>query len=265
MAYCTTCKKSFSEEETVCPVCQTPLSEDFPAEPDEPMELVSCMEDTSLALRFMDFLKENGIHDYTMSESKDKSSMEILVPKKQLERSKKLLNSFLLENTGDIPDFAEEDTPVRAEKSMSERYEDAKSSAMTFLPVGILGLGVSILCMMGIVKLPLSTLSLYVLAAICVAAIIYGAINAACISKYKTNAESENSLMEDCRSWCREHLHADQIDNAIPGVLGEEKEIRYFKRTEYMKSMIHHEFPNLATGLLEEFCDEFYETLFQDF
>ena len=263
MAYCPNCKKTFSDEEKLCPDCHIELLDDSAM---IPMVVLTRMEDTSLSLRFMEFLKENQVHDYTMSESPDQEAMEILVPENQLDRSKKLLNSFLLENTGDIHAFSEDSIPSSglSKKSMSEQYEDAKSAAVTFLSVGILGLGFAILSLLGILSLPLSTLSLWLLLVICIASIVYGAVSASKIKVLEPLAQSENDLMEQCRSWCAEHLHADEIDHSIPGIFSEETEARYFKRIDHMKAMIHHKFPDLRTELLDEFCDELYENIFSE-
>ncbi|MCH5341191.1 MAG: hypothetical protein J1E01_06975 [Acetatifactor sp.] len=147
----------------------------------------------------------------------------------------------------------------------SQRADDNRSSGWMLLILGLLGLTMVILGITGVIHLRLSNPYLFygVMGAIFLFFLIAGVISIKNASLFARKAKSENSLRSTMLDWCREALHAEEIDNQVktPGML---KEVLYFNRTAYIKDRLNHQFVNLDQDFLDHFVDDqVYELIFE--
>lgn len=79
---------------------------------------------------------------------------------------------------------------------------------------------------------------------------------------FARKAESENSLRSTLLNWCRENLHAEEIDSEVDAE-GVGEEVLYFSRTAYIRERLNRQFINLDQDFLERFVDDHvYEMIF---
>ncbi len=165
-------------------------------------------------------------------------------------------------------------------RNSAERAEDNKSSAWTLLSVGVLGIVVLILIMMGVLPIQLYGVTKYliygVMFALFILFIVMGIISLRNSKIFAQKAESEVTLSDSMKEWCRANINAEQLDAILFGESdtadaedeepGEEitSEAKYFKRIIAIKHMLADKFMNLDEGFLEDFVDNIYEEIFED-
>jgi len=148
----------------------------------------------------------------------------------------------------------------------SERASENRSSAWILLIVGIIGITVVILGTVGLLPFRLGNPYLFygVMGAVFILFLVAGVISMKNAWLFAKKAESENSLRSTLLDWCRESLGAESIDAAVRAE-GDTEEILYFKRFNYIKERLNHQFVNLDQGFLEKFIDDFvYVEIFED-
>lgn len=148
----------------------------------------------------------------------------------------------------------------------AKKAEEFKSGAYTLLFVGVLGLVVLGVLISGVLPVRLNPSSQWmmclVMGAMFLIFIVMGVLSLQSSKKLAKKAEEEGSLKKDMLAFCREKLTAEALDKQAQ-VLGEEpEEMRYFKRTEQLKSSLLEAFPDAPDGYLEYFADEVYPEIF---
>ena len=147
----------------------------------------------------------------------------------------------------------------------SQRADDNRSSGWMLLILGLLGLTMVVLGITGVIHLRLSNPYLFygVMGAIFLLFLVAGAISIKNASLFARKAESENSLRSTMLDWCREALHAEEIDDEV-NVPGISEEVLYFSRTAYIKERLNQQFVNLGQDFLDQFVDDYvYELVFE--
>ena len=142
----------------------------------------------------------------------------------------------------------------------AERASENKSSAWMLLAVGSLGIIFIVLSIVGVIPLKFSNVYLTygVMAAIFILFWVAGIISLRNARLFTKKAESENSLRNTMLEWCRENLHAEELDKEIraEGSLPEAEEIWYFRRFECIKDKLNYQFVNLDQNFLDRFIDD---------
>lgn len=94
------------------------------------------------------------------------------------------------------------------------------------------------------------------------AMVIYGVYSIKRSQKYRKEAEEEKEFTASVQKWLESHIEkADLIAQDIPG---DTPEANYFRRTEYIKSRIDSEFPDLEDNFADSLVEDFYDTIFED-
>lgn len=150
----------------------------------------------------------------------------------------------------------------------SQRASDNRSSAWALLAMGTAGLLVVILGAAGVLPLKFGDSYLFcgVMGAIFILFLVAGVVSMRNARIFEGKAESENSLRDTLMGWCRENLHAEEINREV-GVGSEEssEEELYFRRFEYIKAKLNHQFVNLDQGFLDKLIDDsVYEAIFEE-
>lgn len=139
----------------------------------------------------------------------------------------------------------------------SQRANENRSSAWILLIVGVLGLVMVVLGVAEILPFKLGNPYLFygVMGAIFVLFLVTGGMSMRNARFFAVKAASENSLRSTLLDWCRENLHADEIDSEV-GAEGASEEVLYFSRTAYIRDKLNHQFVNLDQDFLDKLVDD---------
>lgn len=147
----------------------------------------------------------------------------------------------------------------------TQRADENRSSAWILLIVGSLGLVMVILGVTEVLPFHLANSYLFygVMTSVFVLFIVAGAVSMKNSKIFARKAESENSLRSTLLNWCRENLHAEEIDSKVC-TEGAAEEVLYFSRTAYILERLNRQFINLDQDFLEQFVDDHvYELIFE--
>lgn len=228
MPWCPKCKSEYREGYTVCADCGSPLVEDEPV--DEPKNASWLFTEEELAV---------------IDRSRDAQALQ---PEEQLHGQ--------ADGQGSPGGSQYQDN--------SQRAEESRSSGWILLIVGSLGLVMTILGVTEVLPFNLGNPYLFygVMTSVFVLFIVAGAVSMKNSRIFARKAESENSLRGTLLNWCRENLHAEEIDSEVDAE-GVDEEVLYFSRTAYIRERLNHQFINLDQDFLDRFVDDHvYEMIF---
>lgn len=144
-------------------------------------------------------------------------------------------------------------------------YEDAKSTASTFLIIGVLGIIALILIGLDIIPLSMETytkiLMLIVMGALFVVFLIVGIVYQTRLTSLKTEIQKEENLTQTVSDWFYENFTKESIDSRLEEI-PEGEEALYFARYEIMAEALKSRFPDLNESFADEMLEEFYGKLF---
>ena len=149
----------------------------------------------------------------------------------------------------------------------STEYESTKSTAYTFLPMGIIGLVLCILVGFDVIKLPMSQTTkiemCVVLSLLFVIFIIIGIWHFRALRRLSGEVDDDEKRTADIRRWFSENYSAEKIDHncMISDDLSEEQ--CYFKLYEYMKQELSLKYPELSEEYSEYILEELYNETYQ--
>ncbi len=93
--------------------------------------------------------------------------------------------------------------------------------------------------------------------------IIMGAISMRNSKIFKKKAGKENNLTIEIKKWCISNLKEEEIDSLLD-LSGEQEELKYFQRIDYVKKAIQKQFVNLDEAYLDRLVEEVYTEIFQE-
>lgn len=146
-------------------------------------------------------------------------------------------------------------------------YESTKSTAYTFLPMGMIGLVLCILVGFDVIKLPMSQTTkiemCVVLSLLFIIFIIIGIWHFRTLKSLSGEVDDDEKRTADIRRWFLENYSAEKIDDncMLPDNLSEEQS--YFKRYEYMKQELSMKYPDLSEEYTEYILEELYNETYQ--
>lgn len=142
-------------------------------------------------------------------------------------------------------------------KRPEERYQDMHSSAWTFLGLGTAGLLVSVLCWLGIIRLPIHNFALFIMTAMFIVFAGIGVVSLRSAGKIKAGIAAENAFVDQVISW----YHTTGCHSAVFSGLDESQpeELLYFQKSGMIRSILAEQFPEINPSLLEKLTDDFCE------
>ena len=231
MPWCPKCKSEYREGFIVCADCGSELVEEEPV--DEPGRTSWLFPEESFA-----------VIDKT-----EEAQAQARRPEEQFHRQSAAHRSF--RGNSQYQDS-------------SQKADENRSSAWILLIVGSLGLAMAILGVTEVLPFNLANPYLFygVMISVFVLFIVAGAVSMKNSKIFARKAESENSLRSTLLNWCRENLHAEEIDSEVC-TEGVGEEVLYFSRTAYILERLNRQFINLDQDFLERFVDDHvYEMIF---
>ena len=258
MLWCPKCKTEYKDGIEVCADCGTKLVEKKIATTEEPI----LTGPSDLVKKLAEFLEYNGIQNELYEN--EQSDFELYVDKKSEIQAKKIINVFLQQEElhKEEDEVSEDEMLEDAEEILTDsvapyidnvyqkkedKAKDFKSSAYVLTIIGFMGLVLLVLIDINIIRISFGNpiLMNIVMAALFICFIILGVGSFISASKYKKESAEEQELSDKIIVWCDENLNKEIIDSVFKNSKENmPEELKYFKRTAYMKQMITETFIN---------------------
>lgn len=151
-------------------------------------------------------------------------------------------------------------------ENSEDKYKDNLSSAITFFVCGAAGIIILILNDLGILKFVVKGSSNFILINIVLGLLFVGFIAIGFWSlKYSKNIKNkaaiENKDTDTILAWLNENVSSDDIESSYNNDIAEE--MKYFNRSDYIKSAILKQFPETEDNLADTVADKYIDTLFE--
>ena len=151
-------------------------------------------------------------------------------------------------------------------ENSEDKYKDNLSSAITFFVCGAAGIIRLILNDLGILKFVVKGSSNFILINIVLGLLFVGFIAIGFWSlKYSKNIKNkaaiENKDTDTILAWLNENVSRDDIESSYNNDIAEE--MKYFNRSDYIKSAILKQFPETEDNLADTVADKYIDTLFE--
>ena len=151
-------------------------------------------------------------------------------------------------------------------ENSEDKYKDNLSSAITFFVCGAAGIIILILNDLGILKFVVKGSSNFILINIVLGLLFVGFIAIGFWSlKYSKNIKNkaaiENKDTDTILAWLNENVSRDDIESSYNNDIAEE--MKYFNRSDYIKSAILKQFPETEDSLADTVADKYIDTLFE--
>ena len=145
-------------------------------------------------------------------------------------------------------------------KTVEERCADARSTAMTLLLVGVLGLAAMILAITGSLQLPLPKIAPYSMSVLFLAFIGVAVAQIQKSKKILTEGPAEHARIKNIKKWFEtEGIAAPEIAELPVTVPINELESLYRKKYEAIKVVLHKQFSEEDVKLLDKLAADFSE------
>ncbi|MCR5503518.1 MAG: hypothetical protein K6F53_10970 [Lachnospiraceae bacterium] len=175
---------------------------------------------------------------------------------------------------GEYPGFAfdngdEEDTERpefhAAYVNNADKAEENRTSAVTLISVGVVGLILLALFASGLFASYITPfariLIIAVMGLLFLGFIVMGIVSAKNVRSFKEKAEKEKDLSEKILAWSRDNITKERVDAAC-GLTEEVKETDYFARESYIRDLLSREYPELDAAYADTLIEKIYEGLY---
>lgn len=214
---------------------------------------------------------ENGIMSLYCSEKEYKNAfkqMNVYISEEQKKAEEARLANMTEEEMKALEaqrqEMIKQVPPSNIYQNYKEKAEENKSSAVSFLIVGILGIVVVILSWFELLPFSIggrgNWYSHGVMLAMFVLFVIIGIVSAKNVGKYTELISKEADSKDELGKFMEEQFSAAQLTR----IVAETEEEAYFKRMAYMRKKVVEAFPELANrgSFVESLLDEHYDNIF---
>lgn len=148
------------------------------------------------------------------------------------------------------------------------QYEDMKSSAYTFLIVGVLGFFALILIACDVIPLNMASymkiIMYLVMGVLFFIFLLIGIKSFAKMKHLSNDAAEEEKTTEEILFWFFSNHTKESMDASFASVAGLPEEQLYFKRCEVISGILSSRFPELAQNYTEDLIEKIYTRLFSE-
>lgn len=145
-------------------------------------------------------------------------------------------------------------------KTVEERCADAKSTALTLLLVGALGLAAMVLAITGSLQLPLPKIAPYSMSVLFLIFIVVAVVLMQKSKKILAEGPAEHARIQTIKKWFEsEGISAPEITALLVTVPVSELEALYRKKYEAIKGVLHRQFTDEDGKLLDKLAADFSE------
>ena len=263
MPWCPKCKTEYRDGVTTCPDCGSRLVDHLP---EEKVCIASLPEETALGLvAYYEYL---GV-DYCALEFDQKSGKyRVLVPVSREEEIQKPTEEYFAKLNAEkaAPEEHEASSQTKVSGSpyqkKKDQLEDVRSTAASFLVVGIIGMALIVLILSGVIPFPFAAsskaLMLGVMSLLFLVFIGIGIYNARKVKGLRQEAKEEEDHTSQILSWFTSTYTKADIEEDLD--LQASDEINYYARTNRIRELIRREYT-----LNEDYMDTLAETLYEHY
>ncbi len=269
--WCPVCKTEYQKGITVCAECGSVLVEG--TEDDFLITGLCELKDEEAAAKLLEYLQFSGI---TNAKEKEEDGVYIItVPQSQAKKAEKLMHGFMIaqqdeqdkEASGAGNDSSVEkgsnETPEgilnnssKTYTKKADEYKDTRTSGITFIIFGLIGIAYLVLCKLEI--LPLTYNEIVFVLLLCMFAFFIAGGFASVIKsgKIKGQISEEEELTKKIKLWLDENITSEIIGSwKDANVPDEENELIVISKIGAMLSGYYTE---LDTSYLEMVADEYF-------
>ncbi len=272
MPWCPKCKMEYVEGVTVCPDCGSPLAENKESFIKSTLTPVFRGEE-AVSERIAQFLDYSGIQSVSAGEP-DENGYPVLVSENEYDEALKLVRVFLYKESEQkvLTEEEKQEAEERMQKApapyikKADKYEDMNSSAITLLAVGTLGAVFMVTKIAGILPLSFGSASLLfdiVMSAIFIFFLVAGFSTLKRAKQIKGEINEEVTATQNITEWFLSEYTAEFIDNIVFDEEDLPDELKYFKRTEYIKHELNTRLTELEDSYLEDLTENLYHSIFE--
>lgn len=271
--WCPVCKTEYQEKITVCTVCGSRLEE----KAEDSFITVNLYEtgDKKTALKLLEYLQFSGIGNTGLKEEED--IFIITVPQDQEKEAEKLLRGFTMalqeeqDKTKDVKDSGQDNggstqkgilnSASKTYIKKADEYKDVKTSGITFIIFGLIGILYLVLCRLEVIPLTYNEIVLILLLCMFMSFVVYGFSSVIRSKKIKGQIAEEETLTSKIKLWLGENITDGIINNWKDGSVTEEENelIIISKINEELKA----NYPEIDKSYLEMVADEYFNENFQ--
>lgn len=268
MPWCPKCKTEYIAGVTVCPDCGTELVEEtkdgFILIPDIHFDKE---ED---AIKFEEFLHYSNIENVQYSFDRKSNSYVISVLEEKVKETIKLYGIFQdgKENEkGNEQKRNNEKATITTASSCAyvnkeEKYLELKSTASTFIFLGIFGIIFLILNITGTFSIINGVVSITVMGLMFIGIIYIGVTSYIKSRITKSEIGSENDLTNNINRWLTENITLAKLNEMNDETVS--SEINFLHKLDRIKEMVMNEFGEINDSYLDRLVEEFYNDNFEN-
>lgn len=226
-----------------------------------------------------EMLKEKGLTTAKVSFDEKDNVYDLVVSKEERQNALIHIQTFLKEKEETmLKNMSEEEKKERQKKAMeasgvyqkqADKAADAKSSGMSLLIVGIIGLVLIVLYLLGFIPIRLSAFGKIVTVAVmgflCISFIVFGLHSMKSWKKLEVFVKEEDRLTEEIEKWYKKDLTKEMVEEGLfpQGSENLMEEEKYFHRIAKIKFFINRKFMNLDRAFVEEIAENIYQDLYE--
>lgn len=269
--WCPVCKTEYQKGITVCTECGSELVEG--TEDDFLITDLCELKDKEAAVKLLEYLQFSGI---TGADEKEEDGVCIItVPQRLAKQAEKLMRGFMIaqqEEQDKNADSVKED--AGQEKSTDEapegilnnssktytkkadEYKDTRTSGITFIIFGLIGIAYLILCKLEILPLTYNNIVFVILLCMFAFFIAGGFVSVIKSGKIKAQIAEEEALTKEIKLWLDENITGSLARSwKDENVTDEENELIVIDK---IGEMLSGNYTQLDTSYLEMVADEYY-------
>ena len=269
--WCPVCKTEYQKGITICAECGSVLVEG--TEDDFLITGLCELKDEEAAAKLLEYLQFSGI---TNAKEKEEDGVYIItVPQSQAKQAEKLMRGFMIaqqdeqekEALGAGNDSSGEkgsnETPEgilnnssKTYTKKADEYKDTRTSGITFVIFGLIGIAYLVLCKLEILPLTYNDIVLVLLLCMFAFFIANGVASVIKSGKIKGQISEEEALTKEIKLWLDENITGEIVgswrDTNVPD---EENELIVISK---IGEMLSDYYKQLDTSYLEMIADEYF-------
>lgn len=269
--WCPVCKTEYQKGITICAECGSVLVEG--TEDDFLITGLCELKDEETAAKLLEYLKFSGI---TNAKEKEEDGVYVItVPQSQAKQAEKLMRGFMIaqqdeqekEALGAGNDSSGEkgsnETPEgilnnssKTYTKKADEYKDTRTSGITFVIFGLIGIAYLVLCKLEILPLTYNDIVLVLLLCMFAFFIANGVASVIKSGKIKGQISEEEALTKEIKLWLDENITGEIVgswrDTNVPD---EENELIVISK---IGEMLSDYYKQLDTSYLEMIADEYF-------
>lgn len=297
MAFCPVCKNEYREGITICHECKVPLVEDLNSGP-----VPVIYGEREQLEEILQLCKEKSLTTGFIINNEESDSIQLYFERNELEEAKEIIKAYFMKKEMDrlavmagidpeemTPEMARElqlqerkemEEIQRAERSRGmgisyvdkrSKAADYKSSSLVLLFVGGIGILFLILLFVGAIPALYGWRNNYmfmgVMFLLFLIFVITGFVTFTKVREILEEADKEENFIKEVENVMEAILTRENIEQAVASndsaaTMSEEE--LYFKRFDYMETVLKEKYPDMDSDLFEKLLDERYCELYEN-